>query len=72
MYNKVLSFVLSMTDLSKILKSVKTGWVALTPDNERVVAKAKSLREVLKMSAKKGVKDPSVIKAAPFENYFIG
>ncbi len=61
-----------MTDLSKILKNVRTGWIALTPDNEKMVAKGTSLKEVLKLAKKKGVKNPSVFKAAPFENYFIG
>lgn len=61
-----------MTDLSKILKKNKSGWIALTPNNEKLIAKAKSLKEVLYISAKKGVNNPSVVKVAPFENYFIG
>lgn len=61
-----------MTDLSKILKKYKTGWLALTPDNEKLVARGKTLKEVLEKAQKKGVTEPSVLKASSFENYFVG
>ncbi|QQG44392.1 MAG: hypothetical protein HYW86_00530 [Candidatus Roizmanbacteria bacterium] len=61
-----------MTDLSKVLKRNKSGWLALTTDNSRVIAKGKTLREALSSAKKKGVKNPSMLKTAPFENIFIG
>jgi len=62
----------SMTDLSKILKKYKIGWLALSPDNEKFVAQGKTLKEVLVKARKKGVDQPSVLKASPIDNYFIG
>ncbi|OGK23862.1 hypothetical protein A2954_07170 [Candidatus Roizmanbacteria bacterium RIFCSPLOWO2_01_FULL_37_12] len=61
-----------MTDLSKILKKYKIGWLALSPDNEKFVAQGKTLKEVLVKARKKGVDQPSVLKASPIDNYFIG
>ncbi len=61
-----------MTDLSRILKKYKKGWIALSPNNENFVAQGKTLKEVLKKAQKKGVNQPSVLKASPIDNYFIG
>ena len=61
-----------MTDLSKILNKHKSGWLALTPNNERFVAEGKTLKEVLMQAKKKGIDKPTVFKAAPVDNYFIG
>jgi len=61
-----------LTDLSKILKKYKIGWLALSPDNEKFVAQGKTLKEVLVKARKKGVDQPSVLKASPIDNYFIG
>ena len=61
-----------MTDLSKILKKHKTGWLALTPNNDKLVAKGKTLKEVLKYAKKKGVDKPTLLKAPSLDNYFIG
>ncbi len=62
----------NMTDLSKILKKHKTGWLALTPDNKELVAKGKTLKELLTCAKKKGVDKPTVFKTASIDNYFIG
>ena len=61
-----------MTDLSKILKKHKTGWLALTSSNEKLIAKGKTLREALKYAKKKGVTNPTLLKASSIDNYFIG
>lgn len=61
-----------MTDFSKILSKYKKGWIALTSDNKKVVATGTTLKSVLEKSAKNGVKEPSIIKAAPIDNLFIG
>lgn len=59
-------------DLSKILAKYKKGWLALSPDNKRLVAAGITLDEVLKRAKRKGVEKPSLLKVAPFKNYFIG
>lgn len=61
-----------MVDISEYLKKYKSGWIALSPDNEKFVAHARTLKDVMKTSIKRGVHNPSVFKTAPFENYFIG
>lgn len=59
-------------DLSKILSKYKKGWLALTPNNKRLVAAGATLEEVLTKARRKGVNNPTVFKSAPIENYFIG
>lgn len=59
-------------DLSKILSKYKKGWLALTPNNSKLVATGASLKEVLTNAKRKGIDNPTVFKAAPVENYFIG
>lgn len=59
-------------NLSSILKKHTEGWLAFSPDNRRLVATGKTLKEVLKKSREKGIKDPSVLKAAPFQAMFAG
>jgi len=61
-----------MVDLSKILTRYKKGWIALTPDNQSLLATGKTLEVVLRKAKQKGVKDPSVLKAAPVEHLFVG
>ena len=59
-------------DLSKILSKYKKGWLALTPNNKRLVAVGSTLEDVLTKAKKKGIDNPTVFKSAPVENYFIG
>lgn len=59
-------------DLSKILSKYKKGWLALTPNNKNLVAVGATLEEVLAKARKKGVDNPSVLKAASVKNYFTG
>lgn len=59
-------------DLSKILSKYRKGWLALTPNNNKLVATGVSLKEVLAKAKKKGIDNPTVFKSAPVENYFIG
>jgi hypothetical protein len=60
-----------MVNLSNVLNKYKSGWIALTPNN-KLISNAKTLKEVLNKASKKGVSNPTVIKVAPFANYFIG
>ena len=59
-------------DLSRIIKKNKNKWVALSPDNKKFIASGNTLSQVLIRASKKGVKEPTVFKAPPVENLFIG
>ena len=59
-------------DLSKILSKHKKGWLALSPSDNKLIAKGKTLKEVLEKSRKKGIKNPTVLKAAPVGNFLVG
>lgn len=59
-------------DLSKILAKYKNGWIALSPDNKKLIATGKTLKEVLNESGKKGVSNPTVFKSATVKNLFAG
>ncbi|MBI2588114.1 hypothetical protein HY373_02550 [Candidatus Berkelbacteria bacterium] len=59
-------------DLSKILPPSKTGWLALSPDGKKLVAKGRTLKVVLTKSRNKGVDNPTVFKMAPFHQTFTG
>lgn len=59
-------------DLSKILSKYKKGWLALSPDNRKLIAKGKTLKEVLKGAKEKGIENPSVLKAVPIKHLFAG
>lgn len=45
-------------DLSKILKSYSNEWVALSSDEKRVIASAKTVKEALKIAREKGEESP--------------
>lgn len=63
---------MKIVDLSKILTKYKRGWLALSPDNRSLIARGKTLKEVLQKAKKKGIENPSVLKAAPVNNLFVG
>jgi uncharacterized protein DUF5678 len=53
----------AVKDVSKLLSGVPKGaWVALSGDEERVIAYAAELQEVLKKSKEAGEADPIVIR----------
>lgn len=58
-------------DLSKILSRFKGKWVALSPDEKKVVSSGDSLKEVQSKALKRGEKDPILFRV-PREkiNYF--
>lgn len=59
-------------DFKELLKKYKTGWVALKPNSNEVVASGKTLKEVMKTSEKKGISNPTVFKPASTDNLYIG
>lgn len=55
--------MLAVKDVSRLLADVPKGaWVALSQDEERVVAYAAELQEVLQKAKHAGEKDPVVIR----------
>lgn len=63
---------MSVIDLSKLLSRYKKGWLALSPDNRHLIATGKTLDEVLEKAKKKGVGNPSVLKATPIDHLMVG
>jgi hypothetical protein len=54
--------MLSVKDISKLLADVPRGaWVALSKDEERVVAYAAELQEAIQLAKASGESDPVVI-----------
>jgi glycerol-3-phosphate dehydrogenase len=49
-------------DLSKILKPYSDEWVALSNDEKKVVASAKTLEKAINMAKEKGEKFPIMTK----------
>jgi len=63
---------MSSVDLRKILKSHKSGWLALTADNKRKIAAGKTLKEVLSRAREKGIENPSVLKVPNLKTAYVG
>ena len=63
---------MAIINLSKILSRYKRGWLALSPDSRKLIATGSSLEEALEKARKKGVVNPSLLKATPVDRLFIG
>lgn len=63
---------MSTTDLRKIIKETKSGWVALSRDNKKELAKGKTLHEVLLRAREKGEVKPSVFKVPNLKLPYVG
>ena len=63
---------MSSVDLRKIIKERKSGWVALTRDNKKEIAKGKTLHEVLVKAKEKGESNPSVFKVPNLKLLYVG
>jgi len=51
-------------DLTKILKSYKSGWIALAPNYSKVVGSGKTIKEAVSEASTKGVNKPILMRAA--------
>ena len=60
-----------VADLGSILSKIKKGWIALSPDNKCLIATGSTLNEVLVKSKKVGINNPSVLRAAPINNFLV-
>lgn len=63
---------MAIIDLSKILSKHQKGWLALSPDNRKLIATGRSLEEVLEKAREKGVVNPGLLKATPVDRFFVG
>jgi len=55
-------------DVSKLLADIPKGaWVALSKDQERVIAYAAELQEVLRMASEAGERDPIITRVPEAE-----
>ena len=54
-------------DLTKILKPYEGKWVALTPDETKVLGASTDLDEALKQAREKGFPCPFIIKSPYYE-----
>jgi hypothetical protein len=60
--------LLAVKDISKLLASVPKGaWVALSKDEERIIAYAAELQEALDKAKQAGETDPVVIRVPEAE-----
>ena len=60
------------SDLLLLLKPYASGWVALTPDEQMVVASAPSIEEAHREAVKKGCSHPVLLQVFPPDRGFIG
>lgn len=61
-----------VVDLGSVLSKIRKGWIALSPDNNYLIATGSTLNEVLKKSKEVGISNPSVLKATPINNFLVG
>ena len=60
------------SDLTALLKPYASGWVALTPDEQTVVASAPSIEEAYEEAVKKGCAHPVLLQVFPPDRGIIG
>jgi len=61
-----------LPDFTALLKPYSSGWVALTPDEQTVVASAPSIEEAHEEAVKKGCPYPVLLQVFPPDRGFIG
>lgn len=62
---------MKIVDLAKLLKG-KTGWVSIAPDNKKVIAQAKNLKELVKKLKEMGNPDGFIMVAAKDYSSYVG
>ncbi len=59
-------------DLTEVLKDAPAGeWIALSHDQTRIVATAKTLEEAVRAAAEAGEKEPVVLKVPPVSSLIL-
>jgi len=59
-------------DMTALLRPYASGWVALTPDEQEVVASAATIEEAHAKAVKKGYSHPVMLQVFPPDRGFIG
>ena len=54
-----------VADLTELLRSYQSGWVALSSDEREVVAAAETLRETRAQAERSGASEPVFVKVIP-------
>ena len=63
---------LPVVDLTELLKPYHSGWVAITPDNQRVVGAGATLQEAKDQAMERGVPNAMFEKIIPPDQGYIG
>ena len=63
---------MAVVDFSKLIKKYKNKWIALTPDNKKLIASSDTLKQVLNLAEKRGITNPSVLKVPHIDSPFVG
>ena len=63
---------LRASDMTALLRPYASGWVALTPDERKVVASGPSIEEAHAAAARKGCLHPVLLQVIPPGRGFIG
>jgi len=59
------------TDLTELLKPYRSGWVALSSDQQHVVGDGKTLQRAYEKAVEHGVDDPVLVKVIPPDRGYI-
>lgn len=62
---------MKIVDLANLLKG-KTGWVSIAPNNKKVIAQARNLKELLKKLKEMGNPDGYIMIAAKDFSSYVG
>ena len=63
---------MSVANLSKTLRGQTRGWVSISKDYKKIIAKDKSLKELLKKLEELGNPDGYLMKAAKDYSRYVG
>ena len=61
-----------LPDFTALLQPYASGWVALTPDEQTVVASAPSIEEAHRKAVRTGCSHPVLLQVLPPDRGFIG
>lgn len=61
-----------VVDLTKVLRDHTSGWVSISKDYKKVIAKDKSLKALLEKLKKMGNPDGHLMKAAKDYSHYVG
>ena len=60
------------TDLSKLLKGKKSGWISISKDYKKIIAQGKTLQELVKKLESKGNPEGYTMRASADFSRYVG